>query len=58
MLSPKVCHIFQTGKSKYFKLGAQTEHEDPHHRHTPLQGQSSRSPGKLTVVGTNYYKSS
>jgi len=32
---PEVCHIFRTGRPTNFKLGTQTEHEDPHQRQAP-----------------------
>jgi len=32
MLRPEVRHIFRTGRPTNFKLGTQTEHEDPHQR--------------------------
>ena len=33
------CHIFQTGRPTYFKLGTQMEHEDPCYRKSILSGQ-------------------
>jgi len=32
MLRPEMRHIFRTGRPTNFKLGTQTEHEDPHQR--------------------------
>jgi len=35
LLRPEVRHIFRMGKPMNFKLGTQTEHEDPYHRQAP-----------------------
>jgi len=43
MLSPKMCHIFRTGRHTNFKLGM--EHEDPHHWQAPWPPRS-----KVTVA--------
>jgi len=32
MLRPEVRHIFRTGRPTNFKLGTQTQYEDPHQR--------------------------
>jgi len=56
MLRPEVRHILRTGRPTNFKLGTQTQYEDPHQRQLrrDLQGQRSRSQGhamRLTGVG-------
>jgi len=44
-------NIVRTGRPKNFKLGTQTEHEDPHQRkRRDLQGQRSRSQGHVTLL--------
>jgi len=35
MLRPEVCHIFRMERSTNFKLGPQTEYEDPYGRQEP-----------------------
>jgi len=35
MLRPEVRHVFRTEDSANFKLGTQTEHEDPYQRQAP-----------------------
>jgi len=40
MLRPEVRHIFWTGRPTTFKLGTQTEHEDPHQPQAPWHSRS------------------
>ena len=40
MLRSEVRHIFRTGRPANFKLGTQTEHEDPHQRQAPWSPRS------------------
>jgi len=57
MLRLEVRNIFRTGRPTNFKLGTQTEYEDPHgisNKRRDLQGQRSRSQGhviRVTAVG-------
>jgi len=40
MLGPEVRHIFRPGRPTNFKLGVQTQHEDPHQRQAPWPSRS------------------
>jgi len=41
VLRPEVCHIFQKGRPTNFKLGIQTEYEDPHQQQVPWPSRSN-----------------